>query len=225
MRRESRLPAAEDHRPWQQAHNTLAARDSSAVAMPSDACSRHEPSILQRTIRLAAAGRGETGQRTTRNGPPPDHRARPATRRHDWACRWQLSPSHALSSPVPAAVQSTRRFYRGVVGWLPGSGVGGGPGRIANHNWRTCVLPITASRALPAKGPGPRPLGVAVTAMGLAGRDDRPRVVAAPAAGPGTGACLAGHIALDRLQGYGLKYDNSFQHTHLGMLGKRREAS
>jgi hypothetical protein len=28
------------------------------------------------------------------------------------------------------------------------------------------------------------------------------------------------HIGLDRLQGYGLKYDYSFQHTHLGMLGK-----
>jgi hypothetical protein len=27
-------------------------------------------------------------------------------------------------------------------------------------------------------------------------------------------------IGLDRLQGYGLKYDNSFQHTHLGMPGK-----
>ena len=33
------------------------------------------------------------------------------------------------------------------------------------------------------------------------------------------------HIGLDRLQGYGLKYDHSFQHTHLGMLGRRKETS
>jgi Domain of unknown function (DUF4260) len=33
------------------------------------------------------------------------------------------------------------------------------------------------------------------------------------------------HVGLDRLLGYGLKYDHSFQHTHLGMLGSREEAS
>ena len=33
------------------------------------------------------------------------------------------------------------------------------------------------------------------------------------------------HIGLDRLQSYGLKYGNSFQHTHLGILGRRKEAS
>jgi hypothetical protein len=27
------------------------------------------------------------------------------------------------------------------------------------------------------------------------------------------------HLALDRLMGYGLKYDDHFQHTHLGVLG------
>ena len=27
------------------------------------------------------------------------------------------------------------------------------------------------------------------------------------------------HVGLDRLLGYGLKYDDSFQHTHLGHLG------
>ena len=30
------------------------------------------------------------------------------------------------------------------------------------------------------------------------------------------------HIGLDRLIGYGLKYDDHFQHTHLGRLGRNR---
>jgi hypothetical protein len=30
------------------------------------------------------------------------------------------------------------------------------------------------------------------------------------------------HIGLDRLLGYGLKYGDSFQHTHLGRLGRNR---
>jgi hypothetical protein len=30
------------------------------------------------------------------------------------------------------------------------------------------------------------------------------------------------HIGLDRLVGYGLKYDDHFQHTHLGRLGRNR---
>ena len=34
------------------------------------------------------------------------------------------------------------------------------------------------------------------------------------------------HIGVDRLLGYGLKYADSFQHTHLGVLGRHRhEAS
>ena len=32
---------------------------------------------------------------------------------------------------------------------------------------------------------------------------------------------LLGHSSLDRALGYGLKYTDSFQHTHLGMIGKR----
>ena len=32
---------------------------------------------------------------------------------------------------------------------------------------------------------------------------------------------LMGHISLDRLLGYGLKYSNSFQNTHLGWIGKK----
>ena len=31
------------------------------------------------------------------------------------------------------------------------------------------------------------------------------------------------HIGLDQLLGYGLKYDDSFQHTHLGILGRKKE--
>ena len=32
------------------------------------------------------------------------------------------------------------------------------------------------------------------------------------------GVILFGHSSLDRVFGYGLKYPNSFQHTHLGVL-------
>lgn len=31
----------------------------------------------------------------------------------------------------------------------------------------------------------------------------------------------AAHIAMDRALGYGLKYEDSFRHTHLGLIGKR----
>jgi Domain of unknown function (DUF4260) len=31
------------------------------------------------------------------------------------------------------------------------------------------------------------------------------------------------HIGADRLLGYGLKYDDNFQHTHLGQLGRPEE--
>ncbi len=34
------------------------------------------------------------------------------------------------------------------------------------------------------------------------------------------GLILFGHSSMDRVLGYGLKYSNSFQHTHLGMIGK-----
>ena len=33
-----------------------------------------------------------------------------------------------------------------------------------------------------------------------------------------TGIILFGHAALDRMFGYGLKYEDSFKHTHLGWL-------
>jgi hypothetical protein len=34
------------------------------------------------------------------------------------------------------------------------------------------------------------------------------------------GLILFGHSALDRALGYGLKYNDSFKHTHLGWIGK-----
>ncbi len=34
------------------------------------------------------------------------------------------------------------------------------------------------------------------------------------------GLILFGHSSMDRVMGYGLKYPDSFQHTHLGMIGK-----
>jgi uncharacterized membrane protein len=36
----------------------------------------------------------------------------------------------------------------------------------------------------------------------------------------GLGLVWLAHIALDRLVGYGLKYDDHFEHTHLGVLGR-----
>ncbi len=35
---------------------------------------------------------------------------------------------------------------------------------------------------------------------------------------------LFGHSSFDRVLGYGLKYPDSFQHTHLGMIGRPAEA-
>lgn len=35
-----------------------------------------------------------------------------------------------------------------------------------------------------------------------------------------TGIILLAHSAMDRVFGYGLKYTDSFQHTHLGMLNR-----
>lgn len=32
---------------------------------------------------------------------------------------------------------------------------------------------------------------------------------------------LFAHISFDRIAGYGLKYSDSFHHTHLGMIGKK----
>ena len=34
------------------------------------------------------------------------------------------------------------------------------------------------------------------------------------------GIILFAHISFDRIMGYGLKYSDSFNHTHLGMIGK-----
>jgi Domain of unknown function (DUF4260) len=34
------------------------------------------------------------------------------------------------------------------------------------------------------------------------------------------GLILFGHSSMDRVLGYGLKYPDSFEHTHLGMIGR-----
>src|SRR5690606_41347473 len=36
------------------------------------------------------------------------------------------------------------------------------------------------------------------------------------------GIILYGHASMDRIFGYGLKFPDSFQHTHLGWIGKPR---
>lgn len=38
------------------------------------------------------------------------------------------------------------------------------------------------------------------------------------------GVIMLGHSSLDRVLGYGLKYPDSFRHTHLGWLGSGRPA-
>ena len=37
------------------------------------------------------------------------------------------------------------------------------------------------------------------------------------------GLVLFGHSSFDRVMGYGLKYEDSFNHTHLGMIGKAKK--
>ncbi|HLU51365.1 MAG TPA: DUF4260 domain-containing protein [Flavobacteriaceae bacterium] len=37
------------------------------------------------------------------------------------------------------------------------------------------------------------------------------------------GCILFSHIAFDRILGYGLKYPDSFNHTHLGKIGRKKE--
>ncbi|MEZ4805871.1 MAG: DUF4260 domain-containing protein [Flavobacteriales bacterium] len=39
------------------------------------------------------------------------------------------------------------------------------------------------------------------------------------------GIIIFGHASLDRMLGYGLKFGDSFQHTHLGWIGKRSQGS
>ncbi|MBS1509361.1 MAG: DUF4260 domain-containing protein [Bacteroidetes bacterium] len=36
------------------------------------------------------------------------------------------------------------------------------------------------------------------------------------------GVLLFGHSSFDRMMGYGLKYNDSFAHTHLGFIGKKK---
>jgi hypothetical protein len=38
------------------------------------------------------------------------------------------------------------------------------------------------------------------------------------------GVIMLGHSSLDRILGYGLKYPDAFQHTHLGWIGRTRGA-
>lgn len=37
------------------------------------------------------------------------------------------------------------------------------------------------------------------------------------------GLLLAGHISMDRIFGYGLKFSDDFKHTHLGWIGKAEQ--
>lgn len=39
------------------------------------------------------------------------------------------------------------------------------------------------------------------------------------------GLIILGHSSMDRIFGYGLKYSGSFQHTHLGWIGRAQRAA
>jgi hypothetical protein len=72
--------------------------------------------------------------------------------------------------------------------------IGPRPGAITYnlaHNWASGLLVLGAGAALPS------------TLLLLAG------------------AILVGHVGMDRLAGYGLKYPTAFADTHLGYLGGR----
>ena len=55
--------------------------------------------------------------------------------------------------------------------------------------------------------------GVVVAALGLA-------IGSVPLAA--AGAILVAHSGMDRMAGYGLKFPDAFQHTHLGRIGRRQ---
>ena len=55
--------------------------------------------------------------------------------------------------------------------------------------------------------------GVVVAALGLA-------TGSVPLAA--AGAILVAHSGMDRMAGYGLKFPDAFQHTHLGRIGRRQ---
>jgi len=55
--------------------------------------------------------------------------------------------------------------------------------------------------------------GVAVAGVGLA-------IGSVPLAA--AGAILVAHSGMDRIAGYGLKYQDAFRHTHLGWIGRDR---
>ena len=59
-------------------------------------------------------------------------------------------------------------------------------------------------------------LPATVTLLALAGH--HPLVLA-------IGLLWLGHIGMDRVLGYGLKYDSAFRHTHLGDLGQTSQTS
>lgn len=40
-----------------------------------------------------------------------------------------------------------------------------------------------------------------------------------------TGLILFGHSSMDRVLGYGLKYEDAFQHTHLGTIGNSKQGA
>ena len=55
--------------------------------------------------------------------------------------------------------------------------------------------------------------GLAVLAVGLVSESDALAVA---------GAVLVGHVGVDRMSGYGLKYPTAFADTHLGQIGRAR---
>lgn len=61
-------------------------------------------------------------------------------------------------------------------------------------------------------------MGIAVLAIGIGWYTNQPYVLLG-------GIILLGHSAMDRVFGYGLKYNSSFHDTHLGKIGKAHTAN
>ncbi|MGD8552036.1 MAG: DUF4260 domain-containing protein [Anaerolineales bacterium] len=55
-------------------------------------------------------------------------------------------------------------------------------------------------------------LAIALYLIGVALANPLPQII---------GLIMLGHSSLDRVFGYGLKYSDAFQHTHLGWIGRQ----
>jgi hypothetical protein len=93
--------------------------------------------------------------------------------------------------------------------------------------WLYALLFLTPDVSFAAYGAGPRVGAVVYNAMHTT---ILPAALAAlglmlgSTTVLGLAAIWAAHIGFDRMLGYGLKYDTAFGHTHLGRIGRAKDA-